>query len=43
MAKKNKDGIEGGSLVTPEQHLAVMNKKRAESRKVKKELPKETE
>jgi len=28
MAKKNKDGLTGGSLVSEKDHLAVMTKKR---------------
>lgn len=43
-AKKNSDGFIGGSLVSPEDHLRVMNKKRIEQRKAdqlaKKEEPK---
>lgn len=43
-AKKNLDGFIGGSLVSPEDHLRVMNKKRIEQRKAeqlaKKEEPK---
>lgn len=42
--KKNKDGVIGGSLVSPEHHLKLMNEKRIKQRKAEqlaKEEPKQ--